>query len=191
MEELITHESIESVLKNADCLYSTVEVNEALDRMAQAITEKLKDKNPLVLCVMTGAIITTGHLLTRLHFPLEIDYLHATRYAGKTFGGELHWIAKPRKSLANRTLLIVDDVLDGGITLASIVETCYQEKAAAVYTAVLVDKQREREPGVTLDVDFIGLTTENRYLFGFGLDYHDYLRNIPGIYAVKSETTEK
>ncbi|TAK72333.1 MAG: hypoxanthine-guanine phosphoribosyltransferase [Gammaproteobacteria bacterium] len=178
---------IETVLKEAECLYSFSEVNEALDRMAQEITATLQDQNPLILCVMTGALITTGHLVTRLHFPLEIDYIHATRYRGTTRGGDLHWLVEPRQSLKDRTVLIVDDIMDGGLTIAAIMDYCKQAQAKAIYSAVMVSKKRTREPGVDFEPNFVGVTTEDKYLFGFGLDYEEYLRNVPGIYAVSEK----
>lgn len=181
-------ETIPTVLENAECLYSFSEINQALDQMGQAITQKLSQSNPLILCVMTGALIMTGHLVTRLHFPLEIDYIHATRYRGTNRGGDLHWLVEPRQLLKDRTILIVDDVMDGGLTLAAIMDYCKQAEAKAIYTAVMVSKKRKREPGVQFEPDFVGVTTADRYLFGFGLDYHEYLRNVPGIYALP--TTE-
>jgi hypoxanthine phosphoribosyltransferase len=180
-----TINEIQTILKEAECLYSYSELNEALDRMAAEITHKLKDKNPLMLCVMTGALITTGHLATRLHFPLEMDYIHATRYRGSMRGGDLHWLVEPRKSLKDRTIIVVDDIMDGGLTLMAILDYCKQAEAKEIYTAVMVSKERTREPGVNFEPDFVGVVTEDKYLFGFGLDYEEYLRNVPGIYAVK------
>lgn len=174
----------QEVIDNAECLYDEKQVNAAIDKMAKEITDKLADSNPVILCVMTGALITTGHLAVRLHFPLEIDYIHATRYRGSTRGGDLHWLVEPRTDLTNRTVVIVDDILDGGLTMAAIKDYCAQNKAKEVHTAVLVDKKRVREPGVDFEPDFVGLVAENKYLFGFGLDYEEYLRNVPGIYAV-------
>lgn len=174
----------QDILDNAECLHSAEAVQKALDSMAKAITDKLKDKNPLLICVMTGALITMGHLATRLPFPLEMDYIHATRYRGAMRGGDLHWLVEPRQSLKDRTVLIVDDIMDGGLTLSAIIDYCKQAGAADVYTAVMVSKIREREPGVDFEPDFVGLTTEDKFLFGFGLDYEEYLRNAPGIYAV-------
>lgn len=187
MQTMNTHNTIQNVLDKADCLHDFSAIQNALTHMANAITEKLADKNPLILCVMIGGLIPLGHLVTRLHFPLEIDYIHATRYRSTTRGGDLHWLVEPRQSLKNRTILIYDDVMDGGLTLAAIIDYCKQAGAREVYTAVMVNKQREREPGVHFTPDFIGLNTEDRYLFGFGLDYHEYLRNAPGIYAVAKE----
>lgn len=174
---------IEKVLETAECLYSTDELNAALDRMANEISEKLKDTTPLILSVMTGAVIPTAYIVTRLHFPLEMDYLHVTRYRGTNRGGDLHWLVEPRQSLEGRTVLIIDDIMDGGLTLQAIIDYCKQAKAKAVYTAVMVSKNRKREPGVDFEPDFVGVRTEDKYLFGFGLDYNEYLRNIPGIYA--------
>src|SRR3990167_6558864 len=102
---------VQSILTEAECLYSFDEINQALDRIANEITIQLKDKNPLILCVMTGALITTGHLVTRLHFPLEIDYIHATRYRGAMRGGDLHWLVEPRINLKNRVVFIIYDIL--------------------------------------------------------------------------------
>jgi hypoxanthine phosphoribosyltransferase len=176
---------IQAILESAECLYSFDEVNEALDKMAKHITYELKDTNPLILCVMTGALIATGHLLTRLHFPLEIDYIHVTRYRGSTRGGDLHWLVEPRLNLNNRTILIIDDIMDGGLTISAIMDYCQQAKAKSIYSAVLVSKKRLREPGVNIEPNFVGVETEDKFLFGFGLDYQEYLRNVPGIYAIR------
>lgn len=179
-----TIKKFQTILEKSECLYNYDEVNEALDRMAKEITQKLEHSNPIILCVMTGALITTGHLATRLHFPLEMDYIHATRYRGTNRGGDLHWLVEPRKSLKDRTIIIVDDIMDGGLTLAAIMDYCKQNEAKEIYSAVMVSKKRQREPGVNFEPDFVGVVTEDKYLFGFGLDYEEYLRNVPGIYAV-------
>lgn len=180
----ITPQEASRVLAEADQLYSPADIHSALDSMAAAITERLADKNPLALCVMNGGLIFAGQLLTRLNFPLQVDYLHATRYRGDTSGGELHWLAHPTFPLKDRTLLILDDILDEGLTLQSILRACYNEGAKEVYSAVLVQKKHERCVS-ELHADFVGLEVEDRYVFGCGMDYHDYHRNLPGIYAVK------
>jgi len=178
-----TPEEIRTIQQEADCLYDQRQVGRALDDMARTITARLGEKNPLLLCVMSGALIPAGHLLTRLDFPLEIDYIHATRYGGATSGGELHWFAEPHESLRDRVVLVVDDILDEGITLAAILEHCRHRGVRELYSAVLVEKQHQRKNG--LAADFVGLTVPDRYVFGYGMDYKGYLRNAPGIYAVK------
>lgn len=179
--------NVQHVLDKAECLYDFNDIQVALDEMGKKITDQLKDTNPLILCVMIGALIPTGHLLTRLNFPLEVDYIHATRYQSSTRGGDLHWLVEPRQSLKDRTVLVVDDVMDGGLTLSSIIDYCRQSGSKEVYSAVMVNKKREREKGVNFEPDFVGLQADNRYLIGFGLDYEEYLRNAPGIYAVAPE----
>jgi hypoxanthine phosphoribosyltransferase len=179
--------NVQAIFDQADCIHDLKTVEQALDKMAKAITDKLQNSNPLVICVMVGALIPGGHLLTRLHFPLEVDYIHATRYRNEIRGGDLHWLVEPRQVLKNRTILLVDDILDGGLTLSAIIDYCHHAGAKEVYSAVIVDKIRTREPGVNCQPDFVGLTTEDRFLFGFGLDYKGYLRNAPGIYAVAKE----
>ena len=178
----ITAEKANEVLTQADCCYTKDQIEVAIDKMATAISQDLREKNPLLLCVMTGGLIATGELLLRLDFPLQYDYIHATRYAGETRGSELKWVARPHLHLENRHVLIVDDILDEGITLKELVSFCEKEQVASVRTAVLVNKLHERKHLDT--ADYVGLTVEDRYVFGYGMDYKGYLRNVPGIYAV-------
>ncbi|MCI0505002.1 MAG: hypoxanthine-guanine phosphoribosyltransferase [Gammaproteobacteria bacterium] len=178
----ITAKEAAAVLAAAQCCYNKAEVEHAIDRMAKEITRQLGGLDPLLLCVMNGGLIITGGLLLRLDFTLDYDYIHASRYAGKTRGSELNWVSKPHKPIAGRHVLIVDDILDEGITLQELVKYCEKENVASVRTAVLVNKLHDRKS--LSHADFIGLTVEDRYVFGYGMDYKGYLRNVPGIYAV-------
>ena len=180
----MTPQQITGVFERATCLFSYDEVQVALDKMASEINQQLREANPIIMCVMNGGIVTTGHLLTRFNFPLEVDYVHATRYRGKTRGDDLFWYKKPSFPLEGRTILLVDDVLDGGITLAEIAAYCKQQHAAKVYTAVLLDKYQKRVPNGLTNANFVGLSIEDHYVIGFGMDYHEYLRNVPGIYRI-------
>lgn len=183
-----TPEFIQEVSKKATCLHSQKEVDAALDKMAAEITEVLADKDPILLCVMVGGVVTLGHLLTRLNFPLEVDYVHATRYRSDLTGKDIQWKAKPSRSLKNRNILIVDDILDGGVTLQAIInELKATTECAEIYTAVLVDKKCKRVEYGLKDADFVGLEIEDKYVYGYGLDYKEYLRNAPGIYQVAPE----
>jgi hypoxanthine phosphoribosyltransferase len=100
-------------------------------------------------------------------------------------GGELHWKALPQLALLDRTVLVVDDILDEGHTLQAILNAIKAQGAEQVYTAVLLDKQHERKANPDYKPDFVGLTIPDRYVFGYGMDYKEYWRNAPGIYAVK------
>lgn len=176
---------VQQVLHEADCLYPKPEVEAAIDRLADATTSLLEQANPLVLGVMSGGVVLLGGLLTRWSFPLTIDYLHATRYRGAMHGGlELHWLARPHTPMRGRTVVVVDDILDGGQTLEGITHYCETEGARQVISIVLVDKANpDRAAHIT--ADFAGLKAPNRFLFGYGMDYREYLRNAPGIFAVK------
>lgn len=180
-------EDIQEIYRKSTCLYTKSQVDDALDRMAVNICKVLAKENPVFLCVVVGGIVPLGNLLPRLDFPLEVDYIHATRYRGETSGGELHWRAKPSTDLSGRTVVIVDDILDSGITLQEVVKYCFEQGAQAVYTAVLVDKQHARQPEGLQKADFTGLMVGNQYVYGYGMDYKEYLRNAPGIFAVAPE----
>src|SRR5690554_4071165 len=173
------------VMAEADCLINEQQVSAAIDNMAKDITDSLKDSNPLLLCAMNGGLILTGQLLPRLKFPVQAEYLHATRYRQETTGGILEWKLRPDVDMNGRTVLIVDDILDEGTTLDAIADYCRTQNASQVLTAVLVDKQHDRKARPDLKADFTGLEVEDRFLFGFGMDYKGYWRNAPGIYAVK------
>ena len=179
----LSQAELNAIRANADQLHGPDDVHEALDRMAAEITHTLEDTLPVVLCVLTGGIIPTGHLLTRLSFPLETDYLHATRYAGETTGNEVRWVTQPGVSLKGRTVLIVDDILDEGQTLADVTRYCTESGAEKVYSAVLIEKLHDRRVK-NVRADFVGLQVEDRYVFGFGMDYRGYLRNLNGIFAL-------
>jgi hypoxanthine phosphoribosyltransferase len=176
-------EEIQQIKTQARCLHSEQAVEAALDDMALAITAKLHDKNPLVLCVINGGIITTGKLLPRLDFPLNLDSIHASRYRNSTSGKDIHWLFKPTTALSGRIILVVDDILDEGHTLKAIVEFCQEQGAQQVYSAVLLEKMLDAPKPIK--ADFVGLNVENHYLFGYGMDYKGYLRNAAGIYACK------
>lgn len=168
----------------ADCLFTQQEVEAALDKLVAPLTADLATKNPLILSVMNGALPTMGYLVTRLHFPLEMDYVHATRYRGAEQGGSLVWRAKPETPLTGRHILLVDDILDQGITLAAIRDVCMAAGAASVKTLVLGQKIIA---GFTpaIAADFCALRFPDRYVFGYGMDYQNYWRNAPGIFALK------
>jgi hypoxanthine phosphoribosyltransferase len=172
---------IENVRATAELLHNQAAIDDALDTMATQINQLLVGRDPLVLCVMNGGLITAGHLLTRLTIPLTIDAINASRYQNKTVGKEIEWLIKPRVSLKDRTILIIDDILDAGITLAAIYDFCLKEGASSVYTAVLLNKELTHKKPIT--ADFVGLHVPDRYVFGYGMDYKGYWRNANGIYA--------
>lgn len=182
MHKSISAEYLAGIQARSELLYTEQEVGAAYDRMAVEITACLKDKDPIVTCVMNGGVIPTGQLMPRLDFPMRQDYLHATRYRGETSGGHLDWLRQPQENIQGQTILVIDDILDEGYTLDAIVKSCIEAGAANVYSAVLIEKLHDRSNGYK--ADFVGLQLEDKYLYGCGMDYKGYLRNAAGIYAV-------
>jgi len=173
-----------TLLETAEEVCSAAAVSEAVTRMAQEITARLAQARPLILSVMGGAVVFTGHLLPRLRFPLEFDYVHVTRYGAGTRGGKVTWQVRPKETIAGRTVLVLDDILDEGETLAAVKERILDGGAKTFYSAVLADKEIGRPKPIT--ADFVGVRVPNRYVFGFGMDAHGWWRNLPAIYALKA-----
>ncbi|MDF1757635.1 MAG: hypoxanthine-guanine phosphoribosyltransferase [Legionellaceae bacterium] len=184
---MTTPSDIKEVYARSSCVFTPEDINQSLDKLAEEIHEKLSDKNPVVVCVMIGGMVPVGNLLPKLDFPLEVDYVHATRYRGAMSGGEIHWKVKPGTDLKDRVVLVVDDILDGGITLSAIIKEMSVMGASEVYSAVLVDKYQKRVDGGLANADFVGLKVEDHYIFGYGMDYKEYLRNTQAIYKVAPE----
>jgi hypoxanthine phosphoribosyltransferase len=181
----LNRQDYDAIAARAELLVSEAEMEQALDRMAGEIAAVLGDKDPLVLCVMTGAVVAVGRLLLRLDFPLRLDYVHATRYQGATSGGELAWRYRPSEAIRGEHILVVDDILDAGVTLDCVARACREDGAANVHTAALVEKERPR--ALALAADFVGVRVPDRYLIGYGLDYRHYFRNVRGLYAVADQ----
>lgn len=171
------------VHKTATCIYSKQEIEEALDGMAKEMSLRLGNSNPVFLCVLLGGIVPLGNLLPRLDFQLEINYIHVCSYGIKNKVGDLQWKAEPSIDLFGRTVVVVDDILDTGTTLKTAIEYCKSKGAKEVYTAVLLDKRKPRRHDGVAEADFKALVIEDKFVYGYGLDYSEYLRNAPGIYA--------
>ncbi len=176
---------LQHIFDSADLLYSLSDIDQALDRLAKELTKQYAHSNPIILCVMNGSVVVTGNLLPKLNFPLELDYIHASRYGEKTVGSALNWLHKPVTKLANRDVILVEDIFDEGVTMLALRKYCRQAGAKSVRCVTLVDKNHDNK--VDDLPEFIGLTVPDRYVFGFGMDYKGYWRNAPGIYAVNEK----
>ena len=138
---MIDIQQAKDLLAAAELIHSAETVAQAVTRVAGEITAKLGKTNPLLLCVMSGGVPFAGHLMTQLDFPLDFDYMHVTRYGQDTSGGALSWRSAPWTPVKGRTVLVLDDILDEGLTLAAIVERMHELGVKACYTAVATDKQ--------------------------------------------------
>ncbi len=172
-----------TLLAEAELVHDEIAVQAALTQLATAIRERLAEANPLVLCVMAGGVVFCGQLLPKLDFPLDFDYLHATRYGPETQGGKISWRSAPWISVKDRVVLVLDDILDEGVTLAAVKESLYHQGAREVLVAVFADKLNGKQKPVA--AEFTGLTVPDRFVFGYGMDAGGAWRNLPAIYAKK------
>ena len=173
-------------LEQAELIFSEQAVNQAITEIAEHLNRDYINQKeaPIVICIMSGALYFTGQLLPQLLFPLELDYVQASRYQGETKGKLLKWLVKPKENIKNRNVLILDDILDEGITLIAILEQCKLLGAKNIKTAVLVEKQLSHKK--LIHADYMGLTVPDHYVFGCGMDVYGWWRNLPAIYALKS-----
>lgn len=170
-------------LEASDPVCSEAEVEQAVGRLAQAITARFARAYPLVLAVMGGAVVFAGQLLPRLRFPLDFDYIHVTRYGAATQGGGIDWKVEPPQSVRGRAVLVLDDILDGGETMHAIRERLLALGAESFHSAVLVEKKLARAR--PMNADFVGLAIPDRFVFGCGMDARGFWRNLPEIRAMK------
>lgn len=182
-EPPISTRELQQLLQQADLIYDTATIDSAINRLAQRLTERLDDPAPLVLCVMQGGLMFTAKIMSLLPLAAEFDYIHATRYRDSTTGEALQWLAYPKKKLTNRTVLILDDILDEGHTLDAIEAYCREQGAKEVISAVLLQKKHEHlKPA--MHCEFVALEVDARYVFGYGMDYKGKLRHLNSIYAI-------
>lgn len=169
-------------LQRARELLSQSEVDAALERMAAQIAADLAERLPIVVAMMNGGVFTAVNLCRHFNFPYEFDYIHATRYGRSTTGGSLQWRVRPPNAWSGRTILLVDDVLDKGETLAAVHAEIGRIDVAEVLTAVLVTK-RVADRSARPIVDYSAIETEDVYLFGCGMDYAGHWRGLAALYA--------
>ena len=176
--------SLADALAHADLLHDRAELDAVIAGMGRRIDAALAGQRAVFLTVMNGALIFAGQLALSIGTDLEFDYVHATRYRGDTTGHELHWLREPQVSLTDRIVLLVDDILDEGHTLKAVREDCYRRGARQVLIVSLCTKRHDRlVEGIA--ADFNGIELPDRYVFGFGMDYHEQGRNLPAIYALR------
>lgn len=171
------------ILDTADLITSAEEIQKAITKLAHDISVDYADKYPLVLTVMGGALIYSGQLLPQINVVMECDYLHVSRYGDVTTGGKLVWIAAPRVSLVGRDVIVLDDILDEGVTLSNVRKHLLGQGAKTCATAVLCEKEIGKDKPIS--ADYVGIRLPNRFVFGFGMDVKGMWRNLPAIYAVK------
>lgn len=179
----ITAQHAHQILQDAELLYSAEQVQAVLRDVAARINVQMRDRHPLVLSVMGGAVIFSGQLLPLLDFPLDFDYVHVSRYGDARHGGAMKWKVAPGENVRGRVVLLLDDILDEGHTLMALRERVLALGATHCYSAVFADKQHGKSKPIK--ADFVGMNIPDRFVFGYGMDIQGAWRNLPAIYAVR------
>lgn len=178
------------ILANAELLLAKEQIEQIFDRLSVQIKKEYEQKTPLILAVMKGGYFTASELIKRLNFPLELDYLEATRYGKNTSGASLRWLHQPETQIESRDVILVDDVFDQGITLAEISTHLLNSGVKSLKSLVLIEKQLE-DRNIDFYPDYVGAKLPNKFLFGCGMDIGGFWRNLPEIYATNADDIAK
>lgn len=168
-------------------VYSVEQVDAAIDAVANQINQLRLPEPVVVICIMSGGLYFCGKLMAKLTLPMELDYVQANRYQHDLHGGSLIWTKSPSLNLQQKTVILVDDILDEGLTLKGVQQTCLQLGAAKVLTAVLTEKDNQRTKAI--QADFVGLPVPDAFVFGCGMDAYGWWRNLPEIRAIVHSAT--
>lgn len=172
-----------ALLEQSEILFDETAITQAIRQMAERINQDFQHENPVLMCVMGGAVVFCGQLMPYLDFPLSFEYVHATRYQNKTRGQDIIWKNSPTELVKNRTVLLLDDILDEGWTLQAVRKACMEQGAKQVKIAVMVEKTLQKDK--PLQADYVGLRVPDQYIFGFGMDIYGWWRNLNCIRVLK------
>lgn len=174
------------IQESSSLLYSSQQVAVATQQLADQLNRDFAESFPLVLSVMGGAVVFTGHLLPLLRFVLDFDYVHVSRYGDELIGGVIQWRREPLLDVAGRLVLIVDDILDRGYTIAAIRERLAMKFARDVKVVTLCNKKLECRKKVA-HADYTGLEVPDCFVYGYGMDVVGFWRNLPEIRALPTD----
>ncbi|PIO84032.1 hypoxanthine phosphoribosyltransferase [Loigolactobacillus backii] len=173
------HQDIEQVL------YDQKALTEVTKSLGAQLTVDYAGKNPLVVCVLKGAILFMADLVRQIDTHVELDFMDVSSYGGATVSsGEVKIVKDLDTSVENRDVLIVEDIVDTGRTLNYIADLFKYRRAKSVKICTLLDKPETRV--VPVHVDYSGFKVPNAFLVGYGLDYAEHYRNLPYIGILKS-----
>lgn len=179
----LTIKELQQIKDDSDMLFSSSQIKAAVEIMGLELEKRILGKDAILVCVMNGGVTLTADLSRSMVCDVRLDYLQVARYRNKTVGGSLHWLKEPQLSLEDQTVVLIDDIYDEGYTMEELVSYCEKHGTKEVITAVLLNKQKS-SPQLGNDPDIYGLEVPDRYVYGYGMDYKGYMRNLPAIYAL-------
>ncbi len=161
-------------------LFPRAEIEAAISRLAAEITGDYHDKNPLLLGVLKGSFIFMADLVRLLDFPLELEFIRLSSYgSGRQTSGRVKVVQGLRSVVKGRDVLVVEDIVDTGITIAFLLDYLKKKKPASLLLCSLTDKPSRRQVPVT--IDYLGFTVPDKFLVGYGLDFDEKFRYLPDI----------
>jgi len=173
-----------------EVLFSEEQIADCVTRLGSRLAADYKDKQPLLICVLKGAVLFMADLVKRMDIPLEMDFMAISSYGESSRSSGVVRILKDLDgSVEGRHVLIVEDIVDTGLTLAYLRDLLAQRRAASVRIVALFDKPDGRK--VEIAPDYYGFTVPNRFIVGYGLDYAEKYRNLPVVGVLRPEIYTK
>lgn len=161
------------------------DILERVDQVAQQINKDMAGKNPLFLAVLNGSFIFAADLMRRITIPSEISFVKLASYQGTTSTGKVKEVIGINESLAGRTVIILEDIVESGLTIKRMLETLGTRNPASVHVCTLLLKPDRLK--VDIDIDYVALRIPNDFILGYGLDYNQQGRNLRDIYTLVEE----
>jgi hypoxanthine phosphoribosyltransferase len=158
------------------------QIEEAVNNIASRINSDLAGKNPLFLIVLNGAFMFAADLLKKITFPCQISFVKLSSYIGTSTTSAVRELIGLDEVLSGRTVVIVEDIIDTGITMGVTIEKLKKLEATEVYIATLLFKPNAFR--MNYEIDYIGMEIPNDFIVGYGLDYDQHGRNYPDIYKI-------
>jgi hypoxanthine phosphoribosyltransferase len=179
----VSYKQAQDIFSKSQILYTAQELSQKTKAIANAIEAEIDGEIPLFLTVMNGGMFFAAEVMKYIKKPFTADYIHASRYGDTTFGsGHISWYRQPTaEAVKDKTIYVLDDILDEGHTLAEVVRVLTHLGAKQCKLAVLINKDLGKPKPIT--ADFVGHTAPNKYLFGCGMDIYGLYRQLSDIYV--------
>ncbi|MBA7671871.1 Hypoxanthine phosphoribosyltransferase [subsurface metagenome] len=160
------------------------QIRDVVDRLAEEIRRDYKQKTPVLVGILKGSFVFMADLIRALDMPLEVDFVILSSYgSGTESSGKIKVIHGLESSIEGKDVLIVEDIIDSGLTLSLFLEELRRRKPASLRLCVLVDKVARRKLNVL--IDYIGVQVQDEFVVGYGIDYDEQYRYLPDLYVVE------